>query len=399
MLTLNMVLKGMAGSAALVALAATAAAAPDVTITVAKIEAGKLVISGKTAAAQTRLRLDGRSEADFNTTSGADRTFSFSLVYLPKDCIVSVQKMQEASKLDVPNELVIANCAPSAISPRGAWNLKTSYEGLDLVSHRGSSWLATRDNVNQQPGKSADWQLFAAGNSGGSADLAGASTSAGNAGASTSSAGSTPIPAAPPTGPAGGDLEGTYPNPTIRAGAVTTVKIGTRAVTTAKIDTFAVNSSRIAPGAITGDKVAAETLAAAHLAASSVGQSEIQTDAVNATEIANDSIDSGEIVDFQLSNQDVGVLFAQVNANGTLANSSGGVTVIKLAIGTYDVDFGRNVSACAPVATQGGAGVGSSVGAIIGVTDRAGNAEAFFLQTRTNTNALADRDFHLVVVC
>ena len=142
-----------------------------------------------------------------------------------------------------------------------------------------------------------------------------------------------------------------------------------------------------------------DSLTDVDLAPSSVTSSEIATDAVNATEIADNSIDSGEIVDFGLSNQDIGVLFAQVNADGTIANSSGGVTGTKLGTGTYEVDFGRNISTCAPVMTQGEAGIGGAGGAITGVTDRAGNLEAFFATTRTDANVLADRAFHLVVVC
>ena len=75
MLIHDFVLKHVAGSVALIALAAsaTAAGAPDLTITDAKIAAGKLVITGTTARPGMRLRLDGKSAADFNITSKSDR--------------------------------------------------------------------------------------------------------------------------------------------------------------------------------------------------------------------------------------------------------------------------------------------------------------------------------------
>ena len=93
------------------------------------------------------------------------------------------------------------------------------------------------------------------------------------------------------------------------------------------------------------------------------------------------------------------MLFAQVNADGTVANSSGGVTVTKVGVGTYAVDYARNISSCAFVTTQGEAGAGGAGGAITGITDRAGNVEATFTTTRTNANVLADRAFQQVVVC
>lgn len=162
-----------------------------------------------------------------------------------------------------------------------------------------------------------------------------------------------------------------------------------------------VRSVDIRDGEVTPADVLDETLGASDLATNSVAQAEIATDGVAATEVADDSIDAGEIVDFGLTNQDVGVLFAEVDSSGTLANSSGGVTTLHIGAagsGHYEVDFGRSISLCTAVATIGPAGAGSAIGEV-NLADRSGNVEAVFVDTNTSAGGAADLPFRLVVVC
>ena len=90
MLFCTMLRRPAAKSLALIALAATAATAnaADVSVSDAKIEGGKLVVTGTTAAPNTWVRLDGQTSSTFNVKSGADGSFGFSLVYHPGDCVV-----------------------------------------------------------------------------------------------------------------------------------------------------------------------------------------------------------------------------------------------------------------------------------------------------------------------
>ena len=137
------------------------------------------------------------------------------------------------------------------------------------------------------------------------------------------------------------------------------------------------------------------------LAANSVGTSEIQSNGVAASQIQDNSIDSGEIVDFSLSNQDVGVLFAEVNLDGSLANSSGGgvTTSNPAGQGTYVVDFARNVAPCTAVATLGFPGTQNVVDGMIDVADAAGNIEGVSVDIANGAGASDDLPFRLVVVC
>lgn len=158
-----------------------------------------------------------------------------------------------------------------------------------------------------------------------------------------------------------------------------------------------ITNAMLAANAVTGDKVADNSIGSADVAPLH-GDLDIIDNSITTFDLADNSVDADEVLDFGLTNQDIGVLYAQVTAGGGVAGSSGAVTASKLGVGQYEVDFGRNISSCAFVASVGSAVTGTDEG-MASTSDRSGNVEAVFVQTNSTVGANADLPFHLVVVC
>ena len=91
--------------------------------------------------------------------------------------------------------------------------------------------------------------------------------------------------------------------------------------------------------------------------------------------------------------------WAVVGSDGALVRKNGAASVTKLGAGDYEVVFGASVSACAYNATLGTADTTDPPAGEVGVSSRAGNANAVRVVTRDSVGAAADRPFHLTVNC
>ena len=91
-------------------------------------------------------------------------------------------------------------------------------------------------------------------------------------------------------------------------------------------------------------------------------------------------------------------LWAVVNPAGTFGRQSGALSVSHPAVGNYRVQFNRNITACAWLATIGSATTLTSFG-FVETELASGTTDQVHVETRSTGGIAADRGFHLAVLC
>jgi hypothetical protein len=113
--------------------------------------------------------------------------------------------------------------------------------------------------------------------------------------------------ARPPSGPAGGDLGGSFPNPEIGSNTIGTAELQPDSVTAPQIAPLAVGTSELQGDSVTESQVAPDAIRASEIANDAVFKSELGAGAAGADEIATNAVGQEELPAYILVDEVVSI--------------------------------------------------------------------------------------------
>jgi hypothetical protein len=147
--------------------------------------------------------------------------------------------------------------------------------------------------------------------------------------------------------------------------------------------------------------------AVAAIARNSVLSRHIKNGEVKRVDLANNAVNSVKVKNGSLALVDIAPgavaklkpMWAVVNANGSLARSSSGVSSQNTGASFYTVTFPANVRECAYVATIGGTGTTYGGKGEISVYSHPANTNTVVVVTHNDSGVFTDFPFHVIVTC